>query len=74
MSISAEQFRSILHQSPFRPFKIHMVDGRSFDVTHRDFVAISPQGRSVVVFQPDESFSVLDLMLMSELQVGSSAA
>lgn len=73
-SMNTEQFLTILHQSPFRPFKIRMADGRAFDVTHRDFVAISPQGRSVIVFQPDESFSVLDLLLMSELQVGGGNA
>lgn len=72
--MNTDQFRTILHQHPFRPFKIRMADGRSFDVEHRDFVAISPAGRSVIVFQPDESFSVLDLLLMSELQVTNGHA
>jgi hypothetical protein len=72
--MNIEQFRATLHQQPFRPFKIRMADGRSFDVVHRDFVAISPNGRSAIVFQHDESYSVLDLLLMSELQVGNGNA
>ena len=72
--MNIEQFRATLHQQPFRPFKIRMADGRSFDVLHRDFVAISPNGRSAIVFQQDESYSVLDLLLMSELQVGNGNA
>jgi hypothetical protein len=68
--MTVEQFRATLRQQPFRPFTIRMVDGRSFDVEHRDFVAQSQSGRTVIVFQAD-SYSVLDLLLMSELQVHS---
>jgi hypothetical protein len=67
--MTTEQFRAALNELPFRPFTIHMVDGRSFDVPHRDFVAQSPSGRTVIVFQRNESYNVLDLPLMSELEV-----
>ena len=53
--MTAEQFRATLHQQPFRPFTIRMADGRAFEVGHRDFVALSQSGRTVIVFQPDES-------------------
>ena len=68
-NMTTEQFRTTLHLQPFRPFTIRMADGRTFDVSHPDFVAQSPSGRTVIVFQPDESYSVLDLLLMTELQV-----
>jgi hypothetical protein len=67
--MTAEQFRATLHLQPFRAFTIRMADGRSFAVAHPDFVALSPSGRTVIVVQPDESYRVLDLLLMSELQV-----
>ncbi len=69
--MTAEQFRATLHLQPFRPFAIRMADGRSFQVSHPDFVAQSPSGRTVIVFQPDESYSVLDLLLMTELLVSN---
>lgn len=69
--MTTELFRATLRRQPFRPFTIHMVDGRAFDVAHPDFVAQSQSGRTVIVFQPDESYSVLDLLLMSELQVNA---
>jgi hypothetical protein len=50
-----------------------MADGRAFDVGHRDFVALSHSGRTVIVLQPEESYSVLDLLLMSELQVSAAS-
>jgi hypothetical protein len=67
--MTTELFRTTLHQQPFRPFTIRMADGRAFGVAHPDFVAQSPSGRTVIIFQPDESYSVLDLLLMSELEV-----
>ena len=67
--MTVEQFKATLHQQPFRPFTIRMADGRAFDVTHRDFIAMSPTGRTVIVYLDDENYSVLDLLLMSELQV-----
>ena len=70
--MTTDQFRATLHQQPFRPFTIRMADGRAFQVAHPDFVAQSQSGRTVIVFQADESYSVIDLLLLSELQVSSS--
>ena len=70
--MTSEQFRSTLRRQPFGPFVIRMADGRAFDVQHPDFVAQSPSGRTVIIFQPDEAYSVLDLLLVSELQISSS--
>jgi hypothetical protein len=69
--MTIEQFQETLHQVPFRPFLIRMADGRSFDVRHRDFVARSPSGRSIIVYHGDDHYSILDLLLMSELEVQS---
>lgn len=69
--MTTEQFRATLHQLPFRPFTIRMADGQAFHVAHSDFVAQSPSGRTVIVFQPDESYSVLDQLMMTELQVAN---
>jgi hypothetical protein len=69
--MTTEQFRTTIHQQPFRPFTIRMADGRKFDVKHPDFLAQSPSGRTVIVFQPDDRYSILDLLLMSELEVPS---
>jgi hypothetical protein len=70
--MTVEQFRATWRLQPFRPFTIRMADGRTFEVSHPDFLAQSPSGRTVIVFQPDETYSVLDLLLMTELQVHAS--
>ena len=67
--MTVEQLRNVHRAAPFRPFTIHMGDGRAFLVRHPDFLSHSPTGRMVIVHQDDESFSVLDLLLVTELEV-----
>lgn len=67
--MNLEKLRDTLHQQPFRPFTIRMTDGRSFDVRHPDFVALSPAGRSAIVWKENGGYSLLDMRLMCEVQV-----
>lgn len=63
-----QQLRGAQRATPFRPFSVHMTDGRVFHVPHPDFLSMSPTGRTVVVYQEDDSFSILDLLLMTEIE------
>jgi hypothetical protein len=68
--MTIEQVRRLYEAQPFRPFVMHMADGRNLPVAHREFLAISPSGRTVVIFQPDESFNIVDLLLVTDLELG----
>jgi len=67
--MTIEQLDNVHHAQPFRPFTIRMGDGRSFYVEHPDFISRSRTGRTVIVHGPNESFSILDLLLATELEV-----
>ncbi|MFM8290960.1 MAG: hypothetical protein ACKOC4_04585 [Planctomycetia bacterium] len=67
--MTSEQLKTTLAQQPFRPFTIRMVDGRAFTVSHPEWVIVSPTGRTAILFAPDDSYHVVDLMLMNELEV-----
>ena len=67
--MTTEQLRTALQAAPFRPFTIRMADGRSFSVPHPDFLSVSPAGRTVVIYHPDDSASIVDLLLMTELEL-----
>lgn len=58
--------------SPFRPFVIHLADGRAIPVRHRDFLMSSPSGRTMIVYQADDSFDIVDVMLVTNLKVRSN--
>jgi hypothetical protein len=53
---------------PFRPFRIKMADGTHHDVPHPDFLAYAPRGRTCTVYNEEGMPSILDLLLMTELQ------
>jgi hypothetical protein len=67
--MTIEQLRNVHQASPFRPFTLHLADGRQLDVPHRDFLSHSPSGRTVIVYGPDESFSIVDLLLVTRIEV-----
>ena len=71
--MTAEQLRAVREAHPFRPFTIHVADGRTFTVPHRDFVSQSPGGRTIIVYRAEESFSIVDLFLVTELEVQAPA-
>jgi hypothetical protein len=69
--MTVEQLKNVLQAQPFQPFTIHMGDGRTILVKHRDFISRSPTGRTVIVHGDDDSFSILDLLLITELEAHS---
>jgi hypothetical protein len=68
-----EQLRSLYNAQPFRPFTIHLADGRSIPVRHREFILTVPSGRTIVVCQPDDSLNIIDLLLVTDLELKASA-
>jgi hypothetical protein len=69
--MTTEHIRRLYETQPFVPFTIHLADGRSISVPHGDFLALGPTGRTVIVYQPDESFNIVDLLLVTDLKVSS---
>jgi hypothetical protein len=67
--MTIEQLRRLYEAEPFRPFLIHLADGRMITVRHREFLATSPSGRTIIVYQPDDSFNIIDLLLVTSLEV-----
>jgi hypothetical protein len=73
--MTSQELRAALQTLPFRPFTIHMADGRSFEVRHPDFLLIGPNGRTAFVFSPSGTeFGILDVMLITEIEFGPQAA
>jgi hypothetical protein len=71
--MTVEQLRIVHQANPFRPFTIHMGDGRSFLVRHRDFLSHSPSGRTVIVYQDDDSFNILEVHAPPQPADGTAA-
>jgi hypothetical protein len=71
--MTIEQLRAAYSAQPFRPFVIHLADGREVAVASREFIMAVPSGRTVVVCQPDDTVNIIDLLLVTDLEFKPSA-
>lgn len=71
--MTIEQVKQVYNAEPFQPFQMHMADGRHVSVASREFLAAAPSGRTVIVYEPDDSFHVIDLLLVTDLKVSARA-
>jgi hypothetical protein len=72
--MSIEELRTAHRAAPFQPFLIRMADDRLFPIQQPEFLSISPSGRTVIVYNQDDSFSLLDFELMRELEMLPNAS
>jgi len=70
--MTIEQLRLVHQAQPFRPFTLHLADGRIVRVPHSEFLALSPTGRTIIVYGEDDSFSIVDLLLVTRIEVHAS--
>jgi hypothetical protein len=68
--MTIEQLQAVYNAQPFRPFDLHLADGRSIPVQHRDFMMTVPRGRTIVVAEPDGRLHILDLLLITDIEIG----
>jgi len=71
--MTIEQLRNLYNAQPFRPFVIHLADGRQVPVYHREFIMTVPSGRTLVVCQPDDTLNIIDLLLVTDLELKPQA-
>lgn len=67
--MTIEQMRAAYDAQPFRPFAIHLADGRDVPVHHREFIMSAPNGRTSTVYQPDSTLNIIDLLLVTDLEI-----
>jgi hypothetical protein len=67
--MTIEPIHELVNAQPFRRFVIRLADGRRLPVEHRELIASAPSGRTIVVFQPDDSMNIVDLLLVTDLEI-----
>ena len=68
--MNLENLRELHQARPFRPFAIHMSDGRTFEIPHSEFLAYHLESEmAVVALRTNRTFSVLDLSQITELEI-----
>ena len=69
--MTREAVYDALHERPFKKFTLRLTDGSLIPVPHPEFVLLSQGGRTAVVSTEGEHFRILDLALVTAIEVGS---
>ena len=67
--MTMQAIREAANAQPFRPFSLRLAGGPKIRVVHPDYIALGPRGRTILVYGADESFKVIDVMLVTEVDV-----
>jgi len=67
--MTIEQLKRFCEATPFQAFVMHLADGREVSVPHREFIMPSPAGRTVAVYQADGTLNVIDLLLVTDIEM-----
>lgn len=67
--MTIEQLQTVYKARPFKPFVLHLADGREVPVRHPDFILAYPSGRTVFVVQPDDTANIVDLLLVTDIEM-----
>jgi hypothetical protein len=71
--MTIDKLRAAYETKPFRPFVIRLADRRAIPVEHRELIMTVPSGRTIIVAQPDDSFNIIDLLLVTDLEFKPTA-
>ena len=66
--MTIEQLRKLHQARPFRAFRIHLADGRQFDVLSPEFLGVSVGGRTLSLSVEENCFEHIDLLLVTSLE------
>jgi len=64
-----EKIRELIRNQPFKPFSVYLPEGREVRIWHHDFARLSPEGRTLVVFDKNGGMDLIDVMLISSIRI-----
>lgn len=65
--MSPDRIRDKIHATPFAPFFVEMTGGKRVRVQGRDYVILSPAGRTLIVYDDTERVEMLDVSQITDI-------
>ncbi|HEV2841725.1 MAG TPA: hypothetical protein VGW39_10400 [Chthoniobacterales bacterium] len=56
--VTFDEIKKLYYAAPFRPFEIVLTNGRQVRVDHPEFMALSPDEDTVVVYEADGHLTI----------------
>jgi hypothetical protein len=66
--VNVKSVREFCEEKPFKPFEVHLADGRAIPVEHPELVFFPPSGQEVLIYQRDNSFDFIDVFQITSLR------
>ncbi|HEV2207417.1 MAG TPA: hypothetical protein VG167_01495 [Verrucomicrobiae bacterium] len=57
-----------IQQKPFRQFSVRLTDGELVPVEREHRAVVHPRGKTMIIFEEDGGYRIIDLALITELQ------
>jgi hypothetical protein len=70
--MSIEQILDFYRAKPFRPFIMHLANGKKIPVHRPEYFSRSPGGRTVVVFELDDTTHFIEVSQVTNLEIADS--
>ena len=55
-------------QKPFRRFSVRLADGELVEIKSEHTAAVHPKGKTMIIFDEDGGYRIIDIGLITELQ------
>ena len=67
--MTTEELHKLHTARPFQAFRIRLGDGQALPVEHPEMLAYAPKHRAATVYRKNGSFQIIDLLLVTGLEV-----
>jgi hypothetical protein len=66
--MTRQVLRKAMERRPFRRFSVRLTDGEFVPIKSDHSAAVHPKGETMVIFEEDGSYRIIDIALITELQ------
>ena len=67
--MTTEAIKTAVQSRPFRPFIVSLANGLQIPIQSQEHVAVHPDGKTFIVFEPDGGYRIVDIPLVTDLSV-----
>lgn len=69
--MNIQEIKKLHRSQPFKPFTLRLADGNEYTVRHPEFFMVTESGRTIIVATPDDSFEIIDALLVASIHVAN---
>ncbi|HEU0010243.1 MAG TPA: hypothetical protein VFT34_10545 [Verrucomicrobiae bacterium] len=66
--MTTKTLQTAVGKRPFRPFTLRLANGQRIRVNDQDRVAVHPEGKTLIIFERDGGYHIIDIPLIAQLR------